>query len=57
VQTKANCVLRRIDIGAWDSDVARQFGVRSLPSLWLYDGQNRVSTNGQEVFDRLRALN
>ena len=57
VQDKANCVLRRIDIDTWGSDVARQFGIRSLPTVWLYDGKNRVSANTQEVFGRVHGLN
>ena len=56
VQDKASCVLRRIDIDTWGSDVARQFGIRSLPTLWLYDGENRVSTDAREVFGRVHTL-
>lgn len=41
--------LRRIDIGSWESEVAREHRVRSLPSLRLYDGKKLVSDDLREV--------
>ncbi len=48
--------LRIIDIGAWDSDVARQNRIRSLPTLWLYDDGELVATHANAVLCRLNAL-
>lgn len=45
--------LRRIDIGSWSSAVAKQHGIRSLPSLWLYDGRELVSKDARDVLTRL----
>lgn len=28
--------VRFVDIGSWSSPVARQYNVRSLPTMWLY---------------------
>ncbi len=51
--------LRKVDIGAWDSPVARQHGIRRLPTIWLYeDGRlytkepDRASRRLQELVDR-----
>jgi len=35
--------LRKINIGKWGSPVASQFGINSLPTLWLYEGKKLVS--------------
>lgn len=53
---KKNAYLRRIDIRSWGSAVAKQFDIRWLPTLWLYDGTQRVSTDTHEVLKRLRTL-
>lgn len=42
-----------IDIGSGNTDVARQFNVTSIPALWLYEDGEKVSTDIQQVFDRL----
>ena len=56
IEEKQNCVLRRIDIVRWGSDVARQFGIRSLPTLWLYDGQKRVTSDTRDALTRIQKL-
>ncbi len=56
VQSKSNCKLRRIDIVSWKSDVARQFGINRLPTVWLYNGQHRVSSDSRDVFARVQWL-
>ena len=56
VQSKSNCKLRRIDIVKWGSDVARQFGIRRLPTVWLYNGLTRVSSDAQDVFAQVQGL-
>lgn len=45
--------LRRIEVEAWESPVAVENGIRSLPTLWLYDGHDRVSTDARDVLQRL----
>ena len=52
-----NVKLVRININAWESEVAAQFGIRRLPTVWLYDGQDRVLTDAMEVVQRIRNLN
>lgn len=42
-----------IDIDSWSSPVARQYKVNRLPQAWLYEGSERVSTDLQDVFQRL----
>ena len=56
ILTKPDCNLRRIDIQKWGSDVAKQFGVRRLPTVWLYKGEERVETDRRKVLKRLTKL-
>ena len=51
-----NCNLRRIDIRQWGSEVAKQYGVRELPTVWLYKGEKRVETDRRKVLKRLTKL-
>ena len=53
---KTNVKLRKIDIVTWRSAAAKQFNVRQLPTLWLYDGKKRVSTDIGDVFQRVSKL-
>ncbi len=46
--------LRIIDIDRWGSPVAEQYGIRSIPALWLYEGTERVSTDTREVLRLLQ---
>lgn len=46
--------LVRIDIGRWGSPVAEQFGINRLPTLWLYEGGQRVSQDTRDVLSRLQ---
>ena len=39
-------VVKKVDIVKWDSPVARQFGLRQIPHLLLYDGQGRLVCSG-----------
>jgi len=41
-------------IGSWDSAVATEHGIRRLPSLWLYEGDRRVSTDTRDIVARLQ---
>ncbi len=43
--------LRTIDIDQWASPVARQFEIRKLPTLLLYDGDELVSENRREILN------
>ena len=45
--------LRQIDVRSWDSDVSRQFGIRRLPTLKLYDGADLISDDTKEVLEIL----
>ncbi len=45
--------LRRIDVRDWDSAVANQHGIRSLPTLALYDGDELVSDDKREILDMI----
>jgi thioredoxin-like negative regulator of GroEL len=48
--------LRRVDVGDWQSPVALQYGIRQLPTLWLYEDGELVSKDGREVAARLSRL-
>jgi len=45
--------LRRVDVNSWTSPAATSNGIRQLPTLWLYDGSKRVSTDSDDVVERL----
>lgn len=52
-KSRADTVLRVIDIESWDSPVARSHGIRSIPHLVLYrDGRLEAEGNGA-VLSRL----
>ena len=53
VRKKEGARLLVVDIDSWGSDVAKQYTVTSLPALWLYEDGKRVSTDGQQILDRL----
>ena len=42
-----------VDVESWGSPVAKQHGIRRLPTVWLFEGEDRVST---DVGSILRAL-
>ena len=41
--------LRKVNIVKWGSDVAKQHGINSLPTLHLYDGDELETKSGPEV--------
>ncbi len=50
-------VVKRVDIRDWKSPVSKQYGIRSIPYLVLYDDQGqRVSTDSNEVLVRFERL-
>jgi thioredoxin-like negative regulator of GroEL len=48
--------LRTIDIGRWDSPVAEQYSIRSLPTVWLYEDGELYSKSRDKVAARLQEL-
>lgn len=46
--------LRKIDIASWDSEVAQQHDIRSIPQLWLYDGMELLSKDTREILEYLQ---
>lgn len=56
IRSKQSCWLLRIDIDTWRSPVAQQYGIRRLPTVWLYDGKERVATDVRQVIERVRQL-
>jgi thioredoxin-like negative regulator of GroEL len=46
---RADIRLRIVDIGSWDSAIAQQCRIRSLPSLWLFEDGELVSKETREV--------
>lgn len=48
--------LRIVDVGDWHSPVAEQFGIRSLPTIWLYEDGKLFSKDRAAVGARLQAL-
>jgi hypothetical protein len=57
INEKQACKLLRIDIDKWSSAVARQYAIRSLPTVWLYDGTTRITTNTGDALSRVNQLN
>lgn len=56
IKDKGNVRLRRINIDQWRSAVATQYGIVSIPRLWMYEGMKRVSTDLRDVWNRLGRL-
>lgn len=46
--------LLRVDIDTWSSDVARQYGIRSLPTLYLFEGKDLVLKDTRAVLQRIQ---
>ncbi len=47
--------LLRIDVKSWDSPVARQHEIQSLPQVWLYDGKERLTADQGRALALVRA--
>ena len=54
IQEKQTVALRQIDIASWDSPVAIQHGISTLPQLRLYDGTRLITADRHEVMKILR---
>ena len=52
----AEVKLRIVDVGAWDSEVAQQHGIRSLPTIWLYEDGELSTKDRRDVLARLNSL-
>lgn len=52
----AGVKLRKIDVVSWDSAVARQYGIQSLPTIWLYENGELLTRDRREVAERLGNL-
>ena len=48
--------LRKIDIVSFDSPVARQLAIKSLPTIWIYEGGLLTAKDQQTVIQKLSAL-
>ena len=44
-----NAKLRKIEIPRGPSDVASQYGITGVPTLWLYEGDELISNETREV--------
>ncbi len=45
--------LRRIDIRDWNSPVAKQHEITSIPRVVLYDGDELLSDETREIFEMI----
>lgn len=54
IRKKGTVALRKVDIARWNSEVAEQFGIRSIPQLWLYEGTRQVSRDSRRILDQLQ---
>ena len=54
MRRKGTIALRRIDIDNWQSQVAREHRINSIPQLWLYDGTKLVTKDRNEVLALIR---
>lgn len=43
-------MLIKVDIVSWDSQVARQFSLKSIPYLQIYDKSGQLIASGQEAY-------
>lgn len=48
--------LRLIDIGDGRTAVARQYEIRGVPSLVLYEGRKRIANDTRQVVAKLDSL-
>lgn len=55
IQKLGTVRLRKIDVVSWDSEVARQFRIRRLPTLHLYDGSRLVTDDKRRILQTLRS--
>ena len=46
---KKNFRVVTIDIGNWGSPVAKQYEIRRLPTLWLYEGKELRTEDRDEI--------
>ena len=53
---KPNFRIRKIDIDTWQSPVAREHNIQSLPTLLMYNGKTLVSSDTREVIGILNGL-
>ena len=51
VNQRSDLRLVRIDIRTWDSPVATQFGIRVLPTVWLYEDGRILSHDTRQALD------
>jgi hypothetical protein len=54
VKTRPGVRLLKIDIATWSSAVSNQFGIRRLPTVWLYEGKERVADGPSQVMQLLQ---
>ncbi len=50
---RSDISLRVVDIVDWESEVAAQYSIRGLPTLWLYEDGRQVATELGDVLGRL----
>lgn len=48
-----NLYIRIVDIRSWSSDVAKQYEIRSLPQIWLYEDGEFVTKEPEDVLRRV----
>ena len=48
--------LRVVDIVSWDSAVARQYAIRSLPTVWLCEDGVLFARDRGKVISKLNSL-
>lgn len=53
---KRNIALLKVDIASWDSPAAKQFSLRSIPHLIIYDASGQVVAEGRAAYDYLNRL-
>jgi thiol-disulfide isomerase/thioredoxin len=54
-QSQDKVYLRRINMLNWDTPLARQYALKSIPSVWIYDGEGEMVASGLSGFDAIRA--
>ena len=47
---------RVVDIGDWQSPVAEQYGIRRLPTLWLYENGRLLTKDRDAIAKRMQSV-
>jgi thioredoxin-like negative regulator of GroEL len=56
IESKPGCSLLKIEIPTWQAAVVQQFGIRSLPTVWLYKDGKQLTADTRDALTRLNQI-